>query len=108
MQMVLETKSGLEGAVIGGGHSIAAARLDAQRSVAGWVSEQMGGLSYLFYIRDLVRHSQKASQKAHCTPTVPICVSNNIVQCVMLSAPWRKAWLPGINCFNAHMYIFVT
>lgn len=57
MQMVLETKSGLEGAVIGGGHSIAAARLDAQRSVAGWVSEQMGGLSYLFYIRDLVRHS---------------------------------------------------
>ncbi|KAL0031729.1 hypothetical protein WJX79_003426 [Trebouxia sp. C0005] len=52
-QMVLETKSGLEGAVIGGGHSVAASRLDAQRSVAGWVSEQMGGLSYLFYIRDL-------------------------------------------------------
>ena len=52
--MVLETKSGLEGGVIGGGHSLAAARLDAQRSVAGWVSEQMGGLSYLFYIRDLV------------------------------------------------------
>ena len=55
LQMVLETKSGLEGAVIGGGHSVAASRLDAQRSVAGWVSEQMGGLSYLFYIRDLVR-----------------------------------------------------
>lgn len=54
VQMVLETKSGLEGAVIGGGHSVAASRLDAQRSVAGWVSEQMGGLSYLFYIRDLV------------------------------------------------------
>lgn len=54
VQMVLETKSGLEGGVIGGGHSVAAARLDAQRSVAGWVSEQMGGLSYLFYIRDLV------------------------------------------------------
>ena len=52
--MVLETKSGLEGGVIGGGHSVAASRLDAQRSVAGWVSEQMGGLSYLFYIRDLV------------------------------------------------------
>ena len=54
LQMVLETKSGLEGGVIGGGHSVAASRLDAQRSVAGWVSEQMGGLSYLFYIRDLV------------------------------------------------------
>ena len=52
--MVLETKSGLEGGVVGGGHSVAASRLDAQRSVAGWVGEQMGGLSYLFYIRDLV------------------------------------------------------
>ena len=61
MQMVLETKSGLEGAVIGGGHSVAASRLDAQRSVAGWVSEQMGGLSYLFYIRDLVSHPHFAT-----------------------------------------------
>lgn len=67
--MVLETKSGLEGAVIGGGHSIAAARLDAQRSVAGWVSEQMGGLSYLFYIRDLVRHRKPC--KTACSDLVP-------------------------------------
>jgi Zn-dependent M16 (insulinase) family peptidase len=60
--MVLETKSGLEGGVIGGGHSVAASRLDAQRSVAGWVSEQMGGLSYLFYIRDLVSLSVSLMQ----------------------------------------------
>ena len=67
--MVLETKSGLEGAVIGGGHSVAASRLDAQRSVAGWVSEQMGGLSYLFYIRDLVRHLSSVSCPS--APTSP-------------------------------------
>ncbi|CAG9466039.1 unnamed protein product [Pedinophyceae sp. YPF-701] len=52
-QMVLETKAGLESAMIGSGHSVAAARLDAQRSVAGWASEQMGGYSYLEYIRKL-------------------------------------------------------
>ena len=57
MQMALETKSGLEAGVIGGGHSVAASRLDAQRSVSGWASEQMGGLSYLFFIRDLVHLS---------------------------------------------------
>ena len=57
MQMALETKSGLEAGVIGGGHGVAASRLDAQRSVSGWASEQMGGLSYLFFIRDLVRFS---------------------------------------------------
>eukprot|EP00873_Tetraselmis_striata_P018587 jgi/Tetstr1/438851/TSEL_027360.t1 len=53
-QMVLETRSGLEAGLIGSGHSYAASRLDAQRSVAGWVSEQMGGLSYLEYVRKLV------------------------------------------------------
>jgi len=52
--MVLETKSSLEAGVIGAGHSFAGSRLDAQRSVAGWVSEQMGGISYLDYIRGLV------------------------------------------------------
>ena len=35
--MVLETKSGLEAGIVGSGHSFAASRLDAQRSVAGWV-----------------------------------------------------------------------
>uniref|UniRef100_A0A061S1H5 Presequence protease 2 n=1 Tax=Tetraselmis sp. GSL018 TaxID=582737 RepID=A0A061S1H5_9CHLO len=53
-QMVLETRSSLEAGLVGSGHSFAASRLDAQRSIAGWVSEQMGGYSYLEYIRKLV------------------------------------------------------
>lgn len=53
-QMALETRSRLEAGIIGGGHRVAAARLDAQRSTAGFVSEAMGGLSYLDYIRALV------------------------------------------------------
>ncbi len=53
-QMVLETKSSLEGGIIGSGHSFAGTRLDAQRSVAGWVGEEMGGVAYLEQIRKLV------------------------------------------------------
>ena len=53
-QFVLESKSGMESAVLGGGHSIAARRLGSQRSIAGAVSEGMGGLSYLLFLRDLV------------------------------------------------------
>ncbi|EFN52070.1 hypothetical protein CHLNCDRAFT_139318 [Chlorella variabilis] len=53
-QMVLETKSSLEAGVVGAGHSFAASRLDAQRNMAGWVNEQMGGISYLDFIRRLV------------------------------------------------------
>lgn len=52
--MVLETKARMESGVIGAGHRFAATRLQAQRTTAGWVSEQMGGLSYLMYIRKLV------------------------------------------------------
>lgn len=51
--MVLETKSSLEAGVIGAGHSYAGSRLDAQRSVAGWASEQMGGIAYLDYVRQV-------------------------------------------------------
>ena len=54
-QMVLETKASMESSVVGSGHSVAASRLDAQRSVAGWVSEQMGGLSYLESLRELAK-----------------------------------------------------
>ena len=54
-QMVLETKASMESGVIGAGHRFATTRLDAQRSTAGWVKEQMGGISYLFFIRKLAQ-----------------------------------------------------
>jgi hypothetical protein len=41
--------------IIGAGHSYAARRLGAQSSVAGWMGEQTGGLSYLEYIRALAK-----------------------------------------------------
>jgi presequence protease len=58
-QMVLETKAGMEAGVIGGGHSFAAGRLSAQRGVAAWANEQMGGLDYLFYVRDLAKRVEQ-------------------------------------------------
>jgi len=52
-QFVLQSKSRMESRISGGGHGVAAARMDAKLNTAGWVSEQMGGLSYLEYLRDL-------------------------------------------------------
>lgn len=54
-QMVLETKAGLESGIVGSGHSFAMKRLNAQRTRAGWMGEIMGGLSYLEFIRGLVK-----------------------------------------------------
>ncbi|GJP38783.1 hypothetical protein CLOM_g23195 [Closterium sp. NIES-68] len=54
-QFVAQRKQGMESRFLGSGHSIAASRLDAMDSAAGWANEQMGGFSYLQYLRALER-----------------------------------------------------
>ncbi|KAL8554483.1 hypothetical protein ACS0TY_002610 [Phlomoides rotata] len=52
-QFVSQSKARMENRLRGSGHGIAAARMDAKLNVAGWVSEQMGGVSYLEFLRTL-------------------------------------------------------
>ncbi|KAL0422643.1 UNVERIFIED_CONTAM: Presequence protease 1, chloroplastic/mitochondrial [Sesamum latifolium] len=52
-QFVSQSKARMENRLRGSGHSIAAARMDAKLNVAGWISEQMGGVSYLEYLQAL-------------------------------------------------------
>lgn len=95
MQMVMETKAGLEAGVIGSGHSIVASRLDAQRSIAGWASEQMGGLSYLMFIRKLVS-SLCAAQ--------PLSKSALTSGCARETDALRLCWLPARHGSDARQH----
>ena len=52
-QMVLEEKAGQEAMLVPAGHRVVNARLRALFSQAGWASEQIGGVSYLFFLRRL-------------------------------------------------------
>uniref|UniRef100_A0A0E0K5I3 Peptidase M16C associated domain-containing protein n=1 Tax=Oryza punctata TaxID=4537 RepID=A0A0E0K5I3_ORYPU len=52
-QFVSQSKARMENRLRGSGHGIAAARMDAKLNTAGWIAEQMGGISYLEYLRDL-------------------------------------------------------
>jgi len=52
-QIVLEEKAAFEQRVIPGGHSFVASRLRAHFSEADWAAEQMGGVSYYRFLRDL-------------------------------------------------------
>jgi Zn-dependent M16 (insulinase) family peptidase len=52
-QIVLEEKAAFEQRLIPGGHSLVAARLRAHFSEADWAAEQMGGVSYYRFLRDL-------------------------------------------------------
>jgi len=53
-QMVLEAKAGLEASLIPGGHGIVDTRLRANFNEIDWLDEQMGGISYLFFLRRLI------------------------------------------------------
>jgi presequence protease len=52
-QMVLEEKAGLEASLVPSGHRFVNLRLRSQFDEAGWAAEQMGGVSYLFFLRRL-------------------------------------------------------
>ncbi|MEA3470615.1 MAG: insulinase family protein, partial [Thermodesulfobacteriota bacterium] len=53
-QMLLEERARKEQGLIPAGHQVVNSRLRAHFSEAGWVGEQMDGVSYLFFLRGLV------------------------------------------------------
>ena len=58
-QMVLEDKAGHEAGLIPGGHGIVGSRLRAHFDEAGWLDEEMGGVSNLFFVRKLARQVEE-------------------------------------------------
>ncbi|KAM3377161.1 presequence protease 1, chloroplastic/mitochondrial [Capsicum galapagoense] len=58
-QFVSQSRSRMENRLRGRGHSIAAARMGAKLNIAGWISEQMGGVSYLEFLKGLEDQVEK-------------------------------------------------
>jgi Zn-dependent M16 (insulinase) family peptidase len=54
-QIVLEEKAAQESRLVPGGHGIVNTRLRAHFNEADWAAEQIGGISYLFFLRQLVQ-----------------------------------------------------
>jgi Zn-dependent M16 (insulinase) family peptidase len=54
-QMVLEAKARQEEMLVPSGHQFVGLRLRAHFTEADWAAEQMGGISHLFFLRDLAR-----------------------------------------------------
>ncbi len=53
-QMTLEERAGLESSLSDQGHRVVNSRLRAMYDRADWASEQINGVSYLFFLRDLI------------------------------------------------------
>lgn len=58
-QIVLEEKAGLEAGLIPGGHGVVFRRLRAHYTEADWAAEQMSGVAYLFFLRDLIQRLEQ-------------------------------------------------
>ncbi|HEY0917706.1 MAG TPA: peptidase M16, partial [Devosia sp.] len=54
-QMVLESKAGFESSLAGMGNGIVSMRLRAQFNESDWLSEQLGGVSHYFFLRELAQ-----------------------------------------------------
>ncbi|VGO14428.1 hypothetical protein PDESU_02989 [Pontiella desulfatans] len=64
-QIVLEHKSEMETAIVPRGHSAVMTRLKAHHNEAHWVSEKMGGVEALFFIRKLASDMDKDWDSVH-------------------------------------------
>src|SRR5690606_26234473 len=54
-QMALEEKAGFEARLVPSGNAIVNTRLNAGLTEASWIAEQLGGVSYLNFLRELVQ-----------------------------------------------------
>jgi Zn-dependent M16 (insulinase) family peptidase len=54
-QLVLDSKAGMESALVPSGSGFVSTRLGARFSEASWIDEQTGGVSYLFFLRQLAK-----------------------------------------------------
>jgi hypothetical protein len=58
-QMVLEEKARMEQAVVPSGHMLVNTRLNGQLSLTGRISEELGGVQSMFFVRDLVQRVEQ-------------------------------------------------
>ncbi len=58
-QMVLQAKASKESGLVPSGHSVANTRLRSHFNEAGWISEEMGGVSNLFTLRKLAEEIEQ-------------------------------------------------
>lgn len=55
LQIILNEKAGLESQLVNMGHQVIFKRMKARLTESGWAAEQIGGINYLFFLRDLVK-----------------------------------------------------
>lgn len=105
-QMVLKAKAQLESGLVPSGHSVVNTRLNSYFSEGGWVSEQLGGVSYLFFLRQLAKDVDEnwpnVLSKLESIRQILISQSGMIAN-VTLDAENFREFLPQLKAFINEM-----
>ncbi|MBN1562875.1 MAG: insulinase family protein [Anaerolineae bacterium] len=103
-QLVLEEKSEREALLVPRGHMVVRNRLEARFNEANWFSEQTGGTSYLFFLRELVDKIENdwPGVVENLEAIRRVLVNRHTMLCnVTLDAEHWNAFQPQINDFLA-------
>lgn len=94
-QMALEEKAGFEARLVPAGNAIVDTRLKAGLTEAGWIAEQLGGVSYLDFLRDLIKRIESdwtGVEAALLRIRDALFTRSNLVVNVTADAPiWHRA-----------------
>ena len=106
LQLALEEKAGAESGLIPGGHAVVNARLGAHFTEAGWVGEQMGGVSNLFFLRERIRRSEEDRAEAGAALADirrRLVRRGNMIANVTLDAANMRTFRPQLGAFLASL-----
>ncbi len=101
-QILLEEKSGMEAGLIPSGHRAVRNRIHAQYSPSAWLTEQMSGIDYLFFIRNLINNfDQEWEQITINLETIKsrLFNQNNLIVNVTIDQPHWDSVQKEINHF---------
>lgn len=103
-QIMLEAKARVEAGIIPSGHAIVDSRLRARFNEADWASEQMGGVSFLFFLRQLATKVDREWPVVLSNLEVirRLLVNRDALICnVTVDAPNWAQFQPKLNTFLA-------
>ena len=111
-QMVMEEKARQERRLVPGGHQLVNLRLRAHFSEADWAAEQIGGISYLFFLRNLAKavDTQWAQVRHDLQDIYRILINRNnmLINMTLDEKGWSSFYpqiiefLDAINVFESH------
>lgn len=101
-QILLEEKSSMEAGIIPSGHRVVNNRIRAQYSPSAWITEQISGIDYLFFIRELIDSFDKKWEEISTilhTIRVNLLNQNNLVVNITIDQENFALLQPSITSF---------